>query len=179
MVLDWTLWHRVFEEEIGKVHSFDVRVFNLYAQTYRNSTLAQSYRRNELEKNSLWQGRSNMVPSLHWFSQLQVALAQLQLWSIRDLPPFWLRNTIGPTIRHCIGLDADWTFLFYDQPSCASVDLAPFGNAQTALHPQRPLTWTVGSQTFDMSISIIIHAIPSEHYFLTCTLYTYVLCFVH
>ena len=29
---------------------FDVRVFNLYAQTYRNSTLAQCYRRNELEK---------------------------------------------------------------------------------------------------------------------------------
>ena len=36
---------------------FDVRVFNPYAQTYQNSSLPQSYRKNELEKKRAYDKR--------------------------------------------------------------------------------------------------------------------------
>ena len=36
--------------KIDRVHFFDVRVFNPYAPSYRSSSLAQCYRKNELEK---------------------------------------------------------------------------------------------------------------------------------
>lgn len=39
-----------WSKDIDRVHYFDVRVFNPYAPSYRNSTLAQCYRKNELEK---------------------------------------------------------------------------------------------------------------------------------
>ena len=40
---------------------FDVRVFNPYAQTYRNSSLPQSYRKNELEKKRAYDERAREI----------------------------------------------------------------------------------------------------------------------
>ena len=48
--------HRISGEEIGSAF-FDVRVFNPYAPTYRNSSMSQCYRRNEQEKKRAYDER--------------------------------------------------------------------------------------------------------------------------
>ena len=110
---------------------FDIRVFNPFAQSYLNTSLAQCYRRNEQEKKREYEHKVistphwpsaiegmnrrkrenmsseyvklNMVLSHHWFSlHLEAWVTQLQLCT-RGWHHFMLKNSTSPIARPSTG----------------------------------------------------------------------------
>ncbi len=61
---------------------FDVRVFNLFAQTYHDTPLAQCYRRNEMEKSRAYDER---VREIEHGSFSPLVFRHLEAWVLQPL----------------------------------------------------------------------------------------------
>ena len=71
----------------GKAHFFDVRVFNPFVLSYRNSFVALCYCKNELEKKRAYDQcvrKKSMDLSLRWHFLSQEAWVPQPQWSTRE-----------------------------------------------------------------------------------------------
>ena len=98
---------------------FDLRVFNTFAQSCRNTPLGQCYRYNELDK---WRAYNERVREVeHWtFSPLVFSTTggmgnTAKVIYTRELPHSLQTNRASHTARHCTGSNTDSVFRCFVQ----------------------------------------------------------------